>query len=254
MNLHGRYLQIAVDVFVEARYRKNMEEWLMAAATQRSSPGGEERVAATMPMLMSGTWNRNLAEGDEDPATVVGAEVARGACVCRERVAEAVGAAAGDGAREGRPVGARYEDRRERPRPRRRLDGDAPVVADSGHAAAVDEAREALVDEAEDVGVEVEPWRVHWRGREAEARLAGGEVCVRDGFLCFWKRVEMTASFGRRRWVGQHAIRLDLFYIGLAFLGPKCISLVRQINGLKSHEAMNAQCEKDQTISIMSSY
>ena len=117
-------------------------------------------------------------DADEDPATVVGAEVARGACIGRERGAEGVGGAAGEGAREGRPVGARDEDRWERPRPRPRLlrlDGNAPVAADSGHAAPVDEARETLEDEAEHVGVEVAPWRVHWRGGGAACRWRGEE-------------------------------------------------------------------------------
>ncbi len=116
-----------------------------------------------------------LAEGEEEPATVVGAEAARGAGVVRD--AEAVSAAAAEGAREGRAVGARDEDPRERAAMRRvlqRLDGDAPVVADAGHGAAVDEAREAVVDEAEGFRHEVTRGRrrVHGRGEGG----GGGEA------------------------------------------------------------------------------
>lgn len=64
------------------------------------------------------------------------------------------------------------------------LDGSAPGVAYAGHAAPIDEAWEAFVDEAEDDSGEVAPWR-----RPSERR--------RHGLPELKKKMEMSGDGSR---------------------------------------------------------
>ncbi|KAF0925363.1 hypothetical protein E2562_016620 [Oryza meyeriana var. granulata] len=170
----------------------------MAAAMQCSSSVGEARVAAIMTMSLSEFRHPfeaddfgeadalldaeadkpvvvGVAEGEEEPAASVGAEVAGGACVVRD--AEAVGAAAADGTREGRTASARDEDPLQRALLRRRRDGRALGVAGFAHVAPVDEARRRLWMRRRTSALRS---RLHHGASigEAEAGLAGGEGWV----------------------------------------------------------------------------